>query len=144
MGLEVPVASDGGGRSVVSLPTRPWSLDDAGDQVVSAPRQREALRRRLLCLADMVAAATALLLVLTLGGNRLKLVTLAGTPLVVLLFKVAGLYDREQLRLLRSTLDEAPVLVQMAGLYALVVAIVQSLMIGNGRSLAALKLPPSG
>ena len=143
MGLEIPVASDSGGRSAVSLPTRAWPLDDADDQVVSAPRQREALRRRLLCLADMVAAATALLLVLTLGGDRLKLVTLAGTPLVVLLFKVAGLYDREQLRLLRSTLDEAPVLVQMAGLYALVVAIVQSLMIDGhlgGAQIAALWL----
>ena len=64
----------------------------------------------------MLAAAAALVLVVTLlGDDRLKLVTLAGTPIVVLLFKVAGLYDREQLRLLRSTLDEAPVLMQLAG-----------------------------
>ena len=77
---------------------------------------REGLRRLLLCGADVFAAAAAMVLVLTvLGDDQLKLVTLAATPVVVLFFKVAGLYDREQLRLLRSTLDEAPALVQVAG-----------------------------
>ena len=57
------------------------------------------------------------------GSDHLNLIALAGTPVVILLFKVAGLYDREQLRLLRSTLDEAPTLLQLAGLYALSIAI---------------------
>ena len=85
-----------------------------------------------------------MVLVLTvLGDNRLKLLTLAGTPLIVALFKVAGLYDREQLRLVRSTLDEAPTLAQVAGLYALTIAILQPHVVAGhlwGGQIAALWL----
>jgi exopolysaccharide biosynthesis polyprenyl glycosylphosphotransferase len=92
----------------------------------------------------VLAAAAALVVVLTvLGDNQLKLVTLAGTPVVVLFFKMAGLYDREQTRLLRSTLDEAPALIQVAGLYALTIAILQPhVMTGRlwGDQIAALWL----
>ena len=49
----------------------------------------------------------------------------AGMPLVVLLFKIAGLYDRDQLRIVQSTLDEAPALAQLTGLFALSVTILQ-------------------
>jgi exopolysaccharide biosynthesis polyprenyl glycosylphosphotransferase len=113
---------------LVALPS-PELAPAAGRRPAMA---REALRRRMLCAADVLAAAAALVFVLVLiGDQRLKLLTLAGAPVVVLLFKVAGLYDREQLRLLRSTLDEAPVLAQLAGLYALSVAILQPLII-NG------------
>jgi exopolysaccharide biosynthesis polyprenyl glycosylphosphotransferase len=76
-----------------------------------------------------------------LGNNHLRLITLAGTPVIILLFKVAGLYDREQLRVLRSTLDEAPVLVQVTGLYALALAILQPFIVDghlSGEQIAAL------
>ena len=43
-----------------------------------------------------------------------------------MLFKVAGLYDRDELRLVHSTLDELPLLLQLTGLFALCVTIVQS------------------
>src|ERR1700761_5367501 len=99
---------------------------EGGEHLAPARRRRDGLRRLLLCGADVFAAAAALVLVLTvLGDNQLKLLTLAGTPVVVVLFKMAGLYDREQLRLLRSTLDEAPTLLQVAGLYTLAIAILQ-------------------
>ena len=92
----------------------------------------------------MFAAAAAMVLVLTLlGNNQLKLMTLAGTPVVVLFFKVAGLYDREQVRLRRSTLDETPALVQVAGLYTLTVAILQPHVVAGhlwGGQIAALWL----
>ena len=121
-------------RGLITLPSRGLALVDSPEQISRSPRRREALRRRLLCTADVVAAAVALVFVLgVLGNDQLKLITLAATPLVILLFKVAGLYDREQLRLLRSTLDEAPVLVQISGLYALSVAILQSFILkGDG------------
>lgn len=115
--------------ALIALPT---SGREVTPEVSSATtsRRREALRRRLLCGADVVGAAVALMLVVALlGDDRPKLVMLAGAPVVILLFKIAGLYDREQLRLLRSTLDEAPVLVQLAGLYALSVAILQPLIL---------------
>ena len=49
--------------------------------------------------------------------------------LLVALFKIAGLYDRDELRLVRSTLDELPLLLQLTGLYALFVTIVQSAIV---------------
>ena len=50
-------------------------------------------------------------------------------PLIVLVFKIAGLYDRDQLRIVHSTLDEAPTLLQLTGLYVLSVTILQSVMV---------------
>jgi exopolysaccharide biosynthesis polyprenyl glycosylphosphotransferase len=86
--------------------------------------RRESLRRRLLGAADVSAAAAALLLVLDVFGSGSPGIALAiGAPLVVVLFKVAGLYDRDQMRLVHSTLDEAPTLLQLTGLYVLGVAI---------------------
>jgi hypothetical protein len=122
----------------------PLRIIEGGKSSATARRRADGLRRLLLCGADVFAAGGALVLVLTVfGDNRLKLVTLAGTPVVVLLFKIAGLYDREQLRLLRSTLDEAPALAQVAGLYALTVANLQPRIVAGhlwGGQIAALWL----
>jgi exopolysaccharide biosynthesis polyprenyl glycosylphosphotransferase len=129
-----PAVSAQGG-TVVTLPPRPLALVQGGEPAVAPHygRRRESLRRGLLCVSDVLAAATALLIVLTLlGDDRLKPLALAGAPVIVLLFKVAGLYDREQLLVVRSTLDEAPKLAQLAGLYALSVAILQPFVM-NGR-----------
>ena len=131
-------------RALSSPRPRALRVVEGGETFVSARRRREGLRRLLLCGADVFAAAAALVLVLTvLGDNQLKLVTLAGTPIVVLFFKMAGLYDREQLRMLRSTLDEAPALIQVAGLYALTIAILQPHVVAGrlwGGQIAALWL----
>jgi exopolysaccharide biosynthesis polyprenyl glycosylphosphotransferase len=111
---------------LIAVPLRRPAPLDRHERAARSSRRREALRRRLLCIADVVGAAAALALVVGLfGQGRPRLIMLVGAPVVILLFKLAGLYDREQLRLLRSTLDEAPVLVQLAGLYALTVAILQ-------------------
>jgi exopolysaccharide biosynthesis polyprenyl glycosylphosphotransferase len=119
---------------VIALPARTWGL--VGDERSTAsPVRRDALHRRLLCAADVLAAALALVLVLTLmGSDRPGLATLAGAPVVILLFKVAGLYDRDQLRLVHSTLDEAPLLAQLAGLYALAVTILQPVIVDGNLS----------
>ena len=116
---------------------------EGGERYAAARRRRGELSRLLLCGADVLAAAAAMVLVLTVLGDNLKLLTLAGTPVVVLFFKVAGLYDREQLRLLRSTLDEAPALLQIAGLYTLTIAMLQPhVVVGHlwGGQIAALWL----
>jgi exopolysaccharide biosynthesis polyprenyl glycosylphosphotransferase len=122
----------------------PLRIVEGGERFATVLRRRDGLRRLLLCGADVFAAAAALVLVLTVfSEDRLKLVTLAATPVIVLLFKVAGLYDREQVRLQPSTLDEAPALVQMAGLYALTIAILQPHVVAGhlwGRQIAALWL----
>jgi exopolysaccharide biosynthesis polyprenyl glycosylphosphotransferase len=49
-------------------------------------------------------------------------------PLVIIPFKVAGLYDRDDLCLGRSTLDEAPALMQLTALFALGVTILKLLL----------------
>jgi exopolysaccharide biosynthesis polyprenyl glycosylphosphotransferase len=140
----VAVAEAGVSEPLVAPQPRRLALVDGRQPAATQHRRREALRRRLLCAADVVAAAAALVVVVTLlADDRLKLVAVAGTPAVVLLFKVAGLYDREQLRLLPSTVDEAPVLAQLAGLYALSVAILQRFVVDGhlgGAELAALWL----
>ena len=87
-------------------------------------QHRQALHRRFLGIGDVLASALAIAIVLALpGGAQLGPVVLAGMPLTVLIFKLAGLYDRDQMRLVHSTLDEVPVLLQLTGLYALVVTI---------------------
>jgi exopolysaccharide biosynthesis polyprenyl glycosylphosphotransferase len=131
-------------RALTAPGSRRLRIVEGGERSATARRRADGLRRLLLCGADVFAAGGALVLVLTVfGENRLKFVTLAGTPVIVLLFKIAGLYDREQLRLLRSTLDEAPALVQVAGLYALSIAILQPHVVAGhlwGGQIAALWL----
>jgi exopolysaccharide biosynthesis polyprenyl glycosylphosphotransferase len=119
--------------SAVSLPTRRPDKLHGVENANGAVLRREALRRRLLATGDLLGAALAMLFVLTAtGSGNPGLAALAGTPLVVLLFKVAGLYDRDQLRLVHSTLDEAPALLQLTGLFTLAVTIVApSLVAGS-------------
>jgi exopolysaccharide biosynthesis polyprenyl glycosylphosphotransferase len=115
---------------VIALPARRWGLGGGVKRPTASLLRREALHRRLLGISDVIAATGALIVVLSvLGQDRPGLATLVGMPLIVLLFKVAGLYDRDQLRLVHSTLDEVPVLVQLAGLYALTVTILQPLLV---------------
>jgi exopolysaccharide biosynthesis polyprenyl glycosylphosphotransferase len=92
--------------------------------------RREARHRRLLGLADAVAVTVALLIVLNvIGSDHAAMVALASMPLVILPFKIAGLYDRDDLRLVHSTLDEVPQLMQLTALFALGVTILQSVMV---------------
>jgi exopolysaccharide biosynthesis polyprenyl glycosylphosphotransferase len=102
--------------------------------------QREAIQRRVLAVADVLAATAALWLVLSVspGQNPSGLAALAGMPLVVLVFKIAGLYDRDQLRVTKSTLDEVPLLLQLTGLYVLTVAMAQPLL--GDSSLGSIQL----
>jgi exopolysaccharide biosynthesis polyprenyl glycosylphosphotransferase len=102
-------------------------LDDA---CLPSLWRREALHRRLLGVADGVAAMLALFVVLNLlGDDHTALAAVVSTPLVIVLFKIAGLYDRDELRLVHSTLDEAPLLLQLTGLFALCVTILEPILV---------------
>jgi exopolysaccharide biosynthesis polyprenyl glycosylphosphotransferase len=85
---------------------------------------REGLHRRALIIADAFAVAFAVMLVLAVaqdGVARRDLVALlAMVVAMVVANKAAGLYDRDELVLNKSTLEEAPALVQISGLFALV------------------------
>ena len=96
---------------------------------------REALHRRLLALGDVAAASIALVVLLNVfGQRRVAALALVGIALLLFLFKVTGLYDRDDLRLVHSTLDEVPALAQLTGLFALGVAILQSIVLVGGLS----------
>jgi exopolysaccharide biosynthesis polyprenyl glycosylphosphotransferase len=98
---------------------RPLEEGPVNDRIL----RRDRIHRRALAYADTVAAACALSLAVTvLGDNdRLRPAALLALPIVVVASKLIGLYDRDELLLRKSTLDEAPALFQLATLYALVI-----------------------
>ena len=133
--LEAPV--------VLPFPRRvPADRPDLDDACLPALWRREALHRRMLGVFDLAGAGLVLLLILGLtGADHALVAATGGMLLLVVLFKVAGLYDRDELRLVHSTLDELPLLFQLTGLFALFVTIVQSVAVEgtlNGLQIAAL------
>ena len=93
---------------------------------------REAIFRRCLAVADVIAAAVALMLCISiLGDDGLRTLTLLALPLVVVAGKLKGLYDRDELLINKTTIDESPQLFQLATLYALVIWIIDDPLI-NG------------
>jgi exopolysaccharide biosynthesis polyprenyl glycosylphosphotransferase len=85
---------------------------------------RDARYRRALGIADIFAAALALALsVQILGDDLLRPATLLGLPLVVVVSKIIGLYDRDELVLHKSTVDEVPKLFTLAAIYTLTIDI---------------------
>jgi exopolysaccharide biosynthesis polyprenyl glycosylphosphotransferase len=96
--------------------------------------QRDAIYRRLLALADTLAAATALVgSIAVVGGGHAGVATLVTAPLIVLISKLFGAYDREDLLLRKSTLDEAAALFQVATLYALSAWLIDGLVVTGAR-----------
>ncbi|MEA2283057.1 MAG: hypothetical protein QOK21_3664 [Solirubrobacteraceae bacterium] len=91
----------------------------------SAPPQvhvREGLSRRSLAVADAFAAIVSLTLVVAWdAGAGFQSWILAAPPLIILVNKVGGLYERDELVLKKTTLDETPSLLQITGLFALIV-----------------------
>jgi exopolysaccharide biosynthesis polyprenyl glycosylphosphotransferase len=84
--------------------------------------RRDALFRRMLLVADVVAIVGAFVLTVELSKRSLQLTWagIAGVPILLVGAKVTGLYDRDETLLRKTTLDEAPKLFQLATLCALV------------------------
>jgi exopolysaccharide biosynthesis polyprenyl glycosylphosphotransferase len=96
---------------------------------------RDGLYRRSLATADALAAGLVLYLVVGLGaGAGFGAWILVAMPLMVLVNKVGGLYERDEVVLRKSTLDEAPALLQIAAMFALIV------WLGHHRVLAGVEL----
>jgi hypothetical protein len=108
----------------------------------TAVQWRESLRRRLLGVADVASAALAAGLVLgAFDQRRVALSAVVGAGLVLFVFKLAGLYDRDDLRLVHSTLDDVPQLAQLTGLFALGVAILQNFVLSRSVSAEQIAAP---
>lgn len=84
--------------------------------------RRDALFRRLLLVADVVAIVGAFVLTVVVSRRSVQLTWagVAGVPILVVCAKLTGLYDRDETLLRKTTLDEAPKLLQLATLCALV------------------------
>jgi exopolysaccharide biosynthesis polyprenyl glycosylphosphotransferase len=96
---------------------------------------RDALYRRVLAIADIAAAGVAVVLALVvLGDDRLQPAIVVAIPLIVLVGKVSGLYDRDAHLLRKTTLDEAPALFQVATLYALLLLLADQWLVEGSLS----------
>ena len=124
--LRIRLAALAGGFGVARAPSELERPIREGDQRLEVKR-RDAVLRRSLALADLCAAAVSLLVCVTVLGHRLlEPLALLALPLVVLAGKVVGIYDRDELLVNKTTIDEAPRLFQLATLYALVFSVLQS------------------
>jgi exopolysaccharide biosynthesis polyprenyl glycosylphosphotransferase len=87
----------------------------------AASMRRDSLFRRMLVGADALAVVGAYLITVSVASRSLQLtwaVALA-VPIVIAGAKVLGLYDRDEVLLRKTTLDEAPKVFQLATMCAL-------------------------
>src|SRR4051812_43478328 len=96
----------------LGVPVPASSLHPPSGAPGGAPRDR--ISRRSLVAADGVAAACVLAALGLAGHLTLRPSALVALPAVVLLAKLLGLYDREELLLRKSTLEETPHLVELS------------------------------
>lgn len=126
---------DRGPYAAGALPERRSTTPIAGLDDSRAPRaveRRDATFRRALLVADSLAALAALFLaVQVIGNDALSPLGYLAAPLVVLVSKLIGLYDHDELVLRKSTLDEAPKLFQLSALYALLLSLLQGHLIAG-------------
>jgi exopolysaccharide biosynthesis polyprenyl glycosylphosphotransferase len=95
---------------------------------------RDSLSRRSLALVDLIAAAGALVLVVALMAdeNLTLWPALAAAPVLTLAMKAAGLYDRDENLIRKTTLDEAPRVLAVASFYAFCVWLVAPQLVPGG------------
>ena len=97
-----------------------------------ATYRRDASYRRTLALADVASAAIAVLIgVAIVGQDALNPVAVLALPLVIVVSKLTGLYDRDEHLLRKGTLDEIPSLFWVATLYALLIWLAGDLIVGG-------------
>ena len=79
--------------------------------------RRDSHYRHLLLIGDMLACGLGLVAATLLGKTtHLTIQSIVLVLLAPAVAKILGLYDRDQARLRKSTLDELPALLQLAGL----------------------------
>jgi len=110
---------------------RRTDISDGSGIAETAPsgdaQRRDAVFRRLLALADVLAATLAVVV----GGVLLEADLVNGgsiiaIPLIVFAAKTLGLYDRDELVIHKTTLNDAPKLFYVTTLFTLVYTVVQA------------------
>jgi exopolysaccharide biosynthesis polyprenyl glycosylphosphotransferase len=102
--------------------------------------RREQLYRAGLATADVVAALLALTVALVgVSTDTPSAALVLCLPLIVVVSKVKGLYDRDELLIRKSTTNELPQLFQLATMYTLVIWLLDDIfivgMLGKGQVL---------
>src|SRR3954452_3650697 len=108
-------------------------VDTAVPEGASSQRQlrRDAAYRRALALADLFAVTLATAVALVPGNTQSRLALFAALPLVIVVSKAAGLYDRDGSVMHKTTLDEVPRLFQVSTMYALAASIATPFLSGS-------------
>jgi exopolysaccharide biosynthesis polyprenyl glycosylphosphotransferase len=96
------------------------------------PRDTIGRRPRPAAANTAVVAATFVVTVFPFSDAEFLAWVIVFLPLFALLAKMAGLYDRDQFVLHKTTLDEAPALVAVAAIFALAVEGVQAIQYTGG------------
>ena len=94
--------------------------------------RRDARYRYFLLLADALACAVGVVAAAWLGKTtHLTVQSVLLVPLAPVLAKVLGLYDRDQARIRKSTLDELPQLIQLAALISFITLMLSPVVLGG-------------
>ncbi|HKP91593.1 MAG TPA: sugar transferase, partial [Thermoleophilaceae bacterium] len=94
--------------------------------------RRDTRARRSLAAADFLAAWVALAAAVEVGGGSLRPLAIALPPTVVVFCKLARLYDRDDHVIRKTTLDQAPALLQVTTLYSLIAWFAGDLVVTGG------------
>jgi exopolysaccharide biosynthesis polyprenyl glycosylphosphotransferase len=113
-----------------------WEAGRGADRASKATGYPVRLRRnsffkRGLILVDVLGAYAALLfavLIVGQGSAQIRLTTILVAPFVVLASKVIGLYDRDEDVLRKTTIEEAPSILNLAVLYALTAWLLEAVL----------------
>jgi exopolysaccharide biosynthesis polyprenyl glycosylphosphotransferase len=117
---------------VWDLPSGPQALSDRAG--LDALQRRAATLRWSLAAGDVVSAYLALAVaVLIAPGSAVHVrpAALGFAPVVVLVSKAIGLYDRDEHKLSKTTIDEAPSLLHLSVCLGLVVWLAQGIAVGG-------------
>jgi exopolysaccharide biosynthesis polyprenyl glycosylphosphotransferase len=118
---EVPASRGGAGVSVLWSPVQLRRRRSRAEDLSRPPlpSTRDAVFRRLLAAADLIAAAGALAVLSSVTGHNPRWLAAVTLPLILVLAKITGRYDHDELVLRKSTLDEVPRLLSLAAGFAL-------------------------
>jgi FlaA1/EpsC-like NDP-sugar epimerase len=99
----------------------------------TASKRRDSVFRRMLVLADAVAIVGAFVLTMALSSKSIQLTwaSIAGLPILLVCAKLVGLYDRDDMLLRKTTLDEVPKLFHVATMCALVAWLAGGLIVAG-------------
>ena len=138
------VTLDRAGVAEVLAPTRSFGATEAiaiEERPSARVVWRESLHRRSLGAADLIAATLTVAFVLRpFARHQIALAAPAAGAVLLVLFKIAGLYDRDDLRLVHSTLDEIPLLAQLTGLFAICIGLLETELLNRDLSVERVGL----